>query len=103
MTPRTSLRSMLRQQAVTEGRGSSTFFQIPEPISVQAYVDVGMKIEIFTSPRAQEEARAWNFSKSEGPYKGGGKFGIFPSPRDYNMKAMLGIFPSPKAHMDPIY
>ena len=26
--------------------------------------------------------------------------GIFPSPRDYNMKAVLGIFPSPKAHID---
>ena len=107
-----------RQQASIEGRGSSTFFQIPkpvqrqssEPISVQAYVDVGMKIEIFPSPRAQEEARAWNFSKSQGPYKGGdhrftasiqvyyeckqmcrhfhffhnlSEFGIFPSPRDY--------------------
>ena len=27
-----SLRSMLRQQAVIEGGGSSTFFKIPEPI-----------------------------------------------------------------------
>ena len=42
-----------------------------------------MKIEIFPSPRAQEDARAWNF----------------PSPRDY-MKAVLGIFSSPKVHID---
>ena len=66
-----------------------------------------MKIEIFSSPRAQEEARAWNFSKSQNPYKGG-EFGIFPSLRDYNMKAVLRIFPSPKTHIDmgapnPIY
>ena len=64
------------------------------------------ELRIFPSPRAQEEARAWNFSKSQGPYKGG-EFGIFPSPRDY-MKAVLGIFLSPKAHKDmgvpnPIY
>ena len=49
-----------------------------------------MKIDIFPSPRAQEEARAWNFSKFQCPYKGGA-FGIFPSPRDY-MKAVLRIF-----------
>ena len=102
-----------RQQAIIEGRGSSTFFQIsdieaglriPEPISI--YVDVGMKIEIFPSPRAQEEAQAWNFSKSQCPYKGG-EFEIFPSPRDYT-KAALQIFSSPKAHIvmgmpNPIY
>ena len=65
-----------------------------------------MKIEIFPSTKTQEEARAWNFSKFQGPYKGG-KFGIFPTLRDY-MKAVLRIFPSPKAHIDmgvpnPIY
>jgi len=65
-----------------------------------------MKIEIFPSFRAQEEARAWNFSMSQGPYKGG-EFGVFPSPKDY-MKAVLRIFPSPKTHIDmgvpnPIY
>ena len=53
---------------------------------------------IFPSPRAQEEAWARNFSKSQGPYKEEG-FGIFPSPRDY-MKAVLGIFLSPKAHIN---
>ena len=59
-----------RQQAVIEGRESSTFFQILELVQRQSseffqvlqpifkYVDVGMKIEIFPSPRAQEEARA---------------------------------------------
>ena len=61
-SPNTRTRSVLRKKAVIEVRGSSTFFQVPEPISV--YVDVGMKIEIFPSPRAQEEARAWNFSES---------------------------------------
>ena len=57
-----------------------------------------MKIEIFLSPRAQEEAQAWNFSKSQGPYKEG-EFGVFPSLRDY-MKAVLRIFPSRKAYID---
>ena len=65
---------------------------------LRIYVDVGMKIEIFPCPRTQEEARAWNFSKSQGPYKWG-EFVIFPISRDY-MKAVLGIFPSPKAHID---
>ena len=55
-------------------------------------VDVGMKIEIFPSPKTH--------------IKGGG-LRISPSPRDY-IKAVLGIFPSPKAHIDmgvpnPIY
>ena len=67
-------------------------------ISISIYVDVGMKIKIFSSPKAQEEAQAWNFFKLQGSYKGG-EFGIFPSPRDY-MKAVLRIFPSPKTHID---
>ena len=53
-----------------------------------------------------KEEEAWNFSKSQGLYKGG-EIGIFPSPRNY-MKAVLGTFLSPKAHTDmgvpnPIY
>ena len=76
------------------------FPQVPEP--VKAFIEA--ELEIFPSPRAQE-ARAWNFSKSQGPYKKG-KFGIFLNPRNY-MKAVLGIFLN-KAHIDmgvpnPVY
>ena len=39
---------------------------------------------IFLSPRAQEKVRAWNFSKSQSPYKS----------REF------GTFLSPKAHVD---
>ena len=56
VTPRTSLCSLLRQEAVVEG---------------------GVDTEIFPSPRAQEKAR--NFSKSQSPY-GDGEIGIFPLP-----------------------
>ena len=56
------------------------------------------ELEIFPNPRAQEEARAWNFSKSQGSYKEG-EFVIFPRPKDY-IKTVLAIFPSPKAHID---
>ena len=79
VTPCTSLgSSVLRQQAVIEGRGSSKFFHVPESIW----------------------RRAWNFSNSLGRYTWRkvymacfaflgsraymvGKFGTFPSPRGY--------------------
>ena len=47
------------------------------------------ELSIFPSPRAQEEARAWNFSKSQRPYKGR-EFGIFPSPRYYMKRLYEG-------------
>ena len=71
-----------RQQAVIEGRGSSTFYSNPKAC-------IEAELRIFLNPRAQEETPAWNFPKYQGPYKEG-EFGIFPSLRDY-VKAVLGI------------
>ena len=63
---------MLRQQTVIEGGGSSKIFLDP-----RAYIEAELKI--LPSSTAHEEAQAWNFSKSQGPYEGG-EIGIFPSP-----------------------
>ena len=73
MTTRTSLRSMLRQQAVIEGRGSSTFFH-----TQNLY-----------------RGRAQNFSKSQSLGGGSGVefFQVPESIQDY-IEAELEIFPN---------
>ena len=52
VTPRTSLRSVLRQQAVFEGVENLKFFQVPQHI-------------LWYMRR-----RTWNFFKSQGLYQG---------------------------------
>ena len=106
VTPRTSLRSVLRQQPVFEGGGSFEFFQVPRPIwwrkdknfskSQSLYTERNNSV-ILTKKYSQMEPleekivfttislRVWkrkdrNFSKSQGLYREG-EIGIFPSPR----------------------
>ena len=52
------------QQAVIEGRGSSTFFQIPKPVQRQS-------VKFFQVPQSPGRSLGWNFSKSQGPYRYG--------------------------------
>ena len=78
VTPHTSLRSVLRQQAVIAGRGAQHFFK----------------------SQSMYRGRAQNFSKSQSLGGGSGmelpEFFQVPEPR---RKLGRGILPSPKAHI----
>ena len=75
-SPNTRPRSVLRQNAVVEGRGSSTIFQIPEPVY---------------------RGKGQNFSKSQSLREG---FGVeFFQASEPKRKLGRGIFSSPKAHI----
>ena len=86
--------------------GLKETYEVFEP--KRRYVDVRMRIEIFPCPKAQEEARARNFSKSQRLYGGGARnFSKFQGPYRYgsaksNILRYFFIF-STYSYIFPIY